>query len=807
LTDESKPDDLVTQTGPLDAASRAAIATAPGSGPRAIGGFRILGKLGEGGMGIVYEAEQRSPQRRVALKVIRGGQMVDEVSLRLFRREAETLARMAHPNIAAIYEAGSTEDGQHFFTMELVAGRTLNAFMHERLGADQPTAAQLRERLRLFITICRAVNYAHQRGVIHRDLKPSNVLVTETGDVKILDFGLARIMDAEVAAGSLVTAMGSIKGTLAYMSPEQARGDSDAIDLRTDVYSLGVLLYELLSGEHPYETGSSSVLQAIRAICEDAPRNLTATAGGVAIDADLRTVTAKALEKEADRRYQSAGALAEDVERYLANLPILAHPPSTLYQLRKLVSRHKGRVAAMGTIVALLLALMATSIVQTQRVRQERDRATAEADKAGAINHFLLDALGGADPWSQGSRTVTLVDALHQAQTKAHAAFASQPLVEAAVLQTIGTTLGGLAEFALADTALRAALDLRTATVGRHSNESAEALGALAALCLRWGRYAEAEPYAREALSIASELHGATSPEVAAYRVDVATAVCKQGRNADAKQLAQESLGIARALRDASGRPPADGVEAGKIEANALTVLAEIAMNENDFPEQEKLSRERLQLVQSRQASPSADLAQALNDFATAQMLNGDLEGATRSYQEAIDMAIAALGDAHPEVASYRENLGNVYFRAGKLDLTASNLELVLAMRRKALGDDSEPVARTLANMGMVYLRVGNLERAEPTFREAAERLTSKLGPDHPDVGMTVATLGEVLRQRKKFAESEPTMLRGIAVLTKTQGEAAPVTQWAIQNLVKLYDGLGKPQQVAVWSAKLAKAK
>src|ERR1700737_5214454 len=246
MTDRSGGDPA-TEAPTVDSGGMAA-PSASENLPGEIGGFRILGKLGEGGMGIVFEAEQKSPSRRVALKVVRGGPFVDESYLRMCRREAETLARLVHPNIAAIYEVGRTDDGQHFFTMELVSGQTLGAYVRDRLGGSRPTREQLRERLRLFDTICRAVNYAHQRGVIHRDLKPSNIVVTASGDVKILDFGLARITDADVAAATVMTELGSIWGTLPYISPEQARGDRRYIDLRPDVYSPGVVLYALLSG-------------------------------------------------------------------------------------------------------------------------------------------------------------------------------------------------------------------------------------------------------------------------------------------------------------------------------------------------------------------------------------------------------------------------------------------------------------------------------------------------------------------------------------------------------------------------------
>jgi eukaryotic-like serine/threonine-protein kinase len=308
--------DLTLDRDPSRPPGAAVAAALPGE----IGGFRILGKLGEGGMGIVYEAEQQSPHRRVALKIVRGGHFVDDQYLRMFRRETETLARLTHPNIAALYEAGRTDDGQHFFTMELVLGETLAAWARQHLGGDQPSSAQIRERLRQFVTICEAVNYAHQRGVIHRDLKPSNIVITDAGP-KILDFGLARITDADVAGATMMSEVGVIHGTLSYMSPEQTRGDSRDIDLRTDVYSLGVVLYELLSGKLPYATRGMSVVQAIRNICEEPPKPLD-------VDTDLSTILTKALEKEPDGRYQSAAALAEDVERYLANLSLPRATPA-----------------------------------------------------------------------------------------------------------------------------------------------------------------------------------------------------------------------------------------------------------------------------------------------------------------------------------------------------------------------------------------------------------------------------------------------------------------------------------------------
>jgi serine/threonine protein kinase len=377
---------------PRDVETIGATRTGYGSGlvnhdpalPSHVGDYAILGRLGEGGMGVVYEAEQRNPKRRVALKVIRGGQFVDELRVRMFQREVESLARLKHPDLAAILEAGRTDDGEHYFAMELVHGVTLDAYIAARTAPLDHD--ELAFRLRLFRRIADAVHYAHQRGVIHRDLKPSNILVSGA-ELKILDFGVARITDADAGA-TMAPEVGVVKGTLPYMSPEQVRGDSTEVDVRSDVYALGVILYEILTGVRPYDIGTN-LLQAVRVICEQPPRALrSGWRWKTRLDPDLETIAAKALAKAADDRYASAAALSEDVERYLTSQPLIARPPSTIYQIKKLVQRRRGPFLAAAAALAIIVGLAVEMSVLYARSQRNLARATA-AEKTANENFTL----------------------------------------------------------------------------------------------------------------------------------------------------------------------------------------------------------------------------------------------------------------------------------------------------------------------------------------------------------------------------------------------------------------------------------
>jgi tetratricopeptide (TPR) repeat protein/predicted Ser/Thr protein kinase len=359
--------------------------------PGRIGSYPIKSLLGEGGQGVVYKAEQQSPRRAVALKVLKGGRLVGEDGVRHFQREIQTLAALNHPAIATIYEGGRTTEGQHFFAMELVDGLPLDTFVRER---ELP----LRERLELFCKVCDGVEYAHAHGVIHRDLKPANILVTAAGAPKILDFGLARLTNTDVTLTQSATQTGQIIGTLRYMSPGQARGDPAQIDERTDVYSLGAILYELLTGRSPYDELNSLIPEAVHTICETPPRRPSSTIGWDGRPArhlrgDLDTVVLKALEKDAGRRYRSVADLAGDLRRYRQGEPIRAQPPSRFYVIRKRLSKRRRAIGTEAAAVVLAVAVVVLALSWRQRALDEETlRLTTECmlrARAGQLEQAL----------------------------------------------------------------------------------------------------------------------------------------------------------------------------------------------------------------------------------------------------------------------------------------------------------------------------------------------------------------------------------------------------------------------------------
>ena len=701
----------------------------PAELPEAIGPYRILGRLGEGGMGVVYEAEQESPRRRVALKVVRGGAHVDALQVRLFQREADTLARLEHPGIATIHDAGRTEEGQPYFALELVRGQTLGAWLDQR---PRPDRREVARRLRLLEQVCDAVQYAHQRGVIHRDLKPGNLIVVPPGEgssasgyedaVKVLDFGLARLTDSN--DGSLATEVGVIKGTLAYMSPEQAVGDPDHIDTRTDVYSLGVLLYQTLTGRLPVDTTHASVMESLRRITEGSlPRVEQAWSGPGRLDPDLATIVHTALAREPDERYPSASALADDLRRYLASEPIQARPPSTIYQLRKLIARRKAPFAAAALfLVSLVGFAVAMSVLFT---RSERNLARALEAEAEAESNFAFAQ-----------------DAVDRYFTQV----SESPELGAVGLESLRRELLDTAREFYADLVRRRSGDpsLRAELGAAHIR--------LSAIARVMGDHDDAIRRAREGIEVYAELLE-EEPERTFYRRqhailvgNLGLALADLGRDQEAETTLDEALDLDRALVDL---PDALAIDRARL-GNTLDNLAQLLERQGRIDEAQPLYaravgvREALHADLPGEALHLRELVQTLNNFGILFARLGRLDEALPPLQRAIALT-ERLDELDPGSATDNVNavtcgnLAGVRMLLGELESAREDYERELLLRRQlverhpAVLDYHLFLGTVLCNLGELETRADHPATALPWFEEAVESFQRVLAstPDH----------------------------------------------------------------------------
>ena len=732
---------------------------------KSIGPYRLIRKLGEGGMGQVWLAEQTAPVRRqVALKLIRAG-VYDKAVVQRFQSELQSLAIMDHPSIAKVFDAGATSDGQPYFVMEYVQGVSITAYCDQH-------QLKIRDRLELFIKVCDGVLHAHQKAIIHRDLKPANILVVDVDGKptpRIIDFGLAKAMGPQTADETMFTQVGGFVGTPAYMSPEQADPGVRDLDTRTDVYSLGVVLYEILTGSLPFDPKQwqkqplYEVLRQLREQDPPSPSTKVETQRGSSTEAaamrgmgpkqlasllhgDLDWITMKALEKDRGRRYGTPSELAADITHYLDSEPVSARPVSIGYRLQKYVRRHRVAVAVAAAFVLLLGGVAVLQAVQLRRTIRERDRANR-------ITAFMTGIFNVSDQSEGRGKSITAQEILDKASKDIDASLTKDPELHAQVMYVMGNLYQNLGLYPRAQLLLQQAVEIRQRVFGPEHPDTLEAMDNLGWVLDEEGHYAEAEKLDRETLEIRRRVFGPKHRITLASMNDLAVILMNEGHYAEAEKLDRAALDVQRRVlgpehRDTLGtannlalvlNKEGHYAEAEKLDRETLDVqrrvlgpehretlasmhnLATVLMNEDRYAEAEKLFRETLD-VQRRVLGPEhPHTLLSMNKLATVLMDEGQYADAEKLDRETLDVQRRVLGPEHPHTLLSMNNLATVlmdeghHAEADKLD------QETLEIRRRVLGPENPDSARSTYNLSCIAACRGRRDEALSLLREAVD--------------------------------------------------------------------------------------
>ena len=764
-----------------------------------VGGYVLVRRIGAGGMGTVYEGARADDafERRVAVKFLRHT-LADEGARRRFQAERRILANLAHPNIAALLDGGTTDGGEPYFVMELVAGEPITAWCDAR-------RLPVERRLGLFLQVCAAVHAAHQQLVVHRDLKPGNILVADDGTVKLLDFGIAKLL-ADDAGGGAADAGATLAGALAftpdYAAPEQVRGEP--VRTTADVHALGVLLHELLAGRRPFDLGGRTRAEMERVLATEVPPppsvridaaraallgEPSAARARSRVAGDLDAIVAMALRKEPERRYASAAELARDVRLHLARQPVTARADGVAYRLGRFVRRRWRETAAVVLVVASLAGALAVSTAQRRRADAERAEAERQRQRAEAVTTFLTTMLGSADPRTRG-RDVTVREVLDSAAVQADTLRAT-PAIESAVRTAIGSTY---IELGMYDAAVA---QLERDVAARRRAEPAGSFGlgtAISRLALAHeyaGRYAVADSLLRQSAAVFA-VHPPPDPvELASMFEDRARILVALGRPAEARRLLAEAIAVQRR----------DGAPVDSAIAYTYGNAANAASEANDQVAADTLLR--LGEGAARRAFGEAHplVATMMSLHAGVYERMGRLREADSAYRAAIALRRRVLGPEHPNtlwaVANHADHLAT----AGRWDEAAAAARLALAGRGATLDDAHPAVGAALGTLARALARRDSAAAAERLAREVLRLRRANFPADHWTIPAAQGTLGEVLALGGRHAEAEALLLASERALVAARGPASDSVRRARQRLALLYERWGRPEAAARWRA------
>ncbi len=741
------------------------------------GAYALVRPLGAGGMGSVWLARRSDGhfEGTAAVKLLSAA-LLGPLGASRFRREATILARMKHPHIAQLIDAGVSEVGQPYLVLEYVEGEPIDHWC-DRLALD------VRSRVRLFLDVLAAAAHAHSNLVVHADLKPSNVMVSKEGRVKLLDFGIAKLLEGEAGGRALtqLTLEGGRAFTPSFAAPEQVTGES--VTTATDVYGLGALLYLLLSGRYPAGEPDASPVELLKAIVETEPDRLSDAVHdprlGRELRGDLDTIAAKALKKRPEERYESVAALAEDLRRYLAEEPILARPDSLAYRTRKFVRRHARSLAAAAVAVFALAAVVA---FYGARLADERDRATR-------VSGFLTDLLSHADPYVSGRGEPTVRSLLDAGAARARKDLTAEPELQRQMLTLLGRIYERRGAYELALPLLDEAVALGRRTLGP-SRELAQSLNDLGVAQQQRAELDAARTTLEEALAMRRKVLGEEHPDVAVTYSELGRVFFDQGRLDEAETHFRTALAIRRKTLG----------EADHETATSMSDLGLLLRQKGDRAGAEELFRETLTVTRASSGLRHPDTATALANLAMTVNEGGNHVAAEAMYRESLAISNASLGREHPDNAQRLASLAGVLRLRGKLAEAAARNEEALAISRPALGLDHPAVARQEVGLARTYLEQGRPADAEPLLRHALGVQQGSYAADDWRLGATQSLLGDTCTRLSRFAEAEPYLLRASDLLQVTPGSDGLETREAQANLarlVALYEAWGQPEKAA----------